>query len=271
MKSSFLPLLATLVTTAASLASASTNVTYTASADPNLSPDSNNNTVNAWTLTRQGDTAGQSTTYSGSYEATGVTTGMLGTAWAIYSNDNYTPTTGTAHTTEVDQNGVFPGGALSIGQTVSIDFLANSVDTGQQYGLRLLNGTAFTLSLSFIGGDGGYRYYDGSTGGTIPFGYQQNGFHFAYTQNTATTYTVVASTIGGGGTGTTIGTFSGTDGAGGAPNTLQIYNLSAGSNNNVLTNNFAIAPEPSSFVYLGGGLGMLLFIGARRRTARLAH
>ena len=265
MKSPLLPLLASLVT-AASLASAATNVTYTASADPNASLDSNNNTINAWTLGFAGDTAGQSSTYSGSYYATNVTTGMLGTAWAIYSTGAYTPTTAGSYTTETDQNAAFPGGALNIGQTVSIDFLANAVTTGRQYGIRLETGTTFVLSLSFVGGDGGYRYYDATTGGTIPFGYQGNGFHFAFTQTGATTYTVVATPIGGG---ATIGTFSGTDS--GSPNTMQIYNESAGTNDNVLTNNFAIVPEPGAYVCLGAGLGVVVLCLRRRHVgARLA-
>ena len=245
----------------ASAASGSTNVTYTASADPNASPDANGNTVNAWTLSRAGDPAGQSTTYSGSYYATG--NGLLGTAWGIYSTDAYTPTTAGQYTAETDQTATLPGGALNIGQTVSIDFLANSVNTGRQYGLRLTTGTTFVLSLSFVGGDGGYRYYDGTTGGSIPFGYQQNGFHFAYTQNTATTYTVVATPIGGG---AVIGTFSGT--VSGAPNTFQVYDQSACQNNNVLTNNFAIVPEPGSYAFLGAGmLGAVAWLRRRRAVS----
>ena len=161
---------------------------------------------------------------------------------------------------------MFAGGALSIGQTVSINFLANSVDTGREYGIRLLNGTNFVLSLSFVGGDV-YRYYDGSSSGNSPFSYQRNGFNFAYTQNTATTYTVVATAIG---SITVIGTFSGTDGAGGAPDTMQIYNESAGMDNNVLTNNFAIVPEPSSYAFLGTGLGLCLWSLRRRQVGQIA-
>ncbi len=147
---------------------------------------------------------------------------------------------------------------------MSIDFLANSVNTGRQYGIRMLTGGVFDLSLSFVGGDGGYRYYDKNTGGNIPFGYQGNGFHFAYTQTTATTYTVVATPIGGG---AVIGTFSGTDSTG-SPDSIQIYNESAGQNNNVLTNNFAIVPEPGSYAFLGAGLGLTLWRLRRRQVGR---
>ena len=237
----------------ASLAHAATNGTFTASADPNLNPDSNNGTADAWSFSHSGDPAGASNNYYGSYYATNV--GILGTAWAIYSNDGYTTTL--PATSEADQTTTFKGGALALGQTVSIDFLANSVDTGQQYGIRLTGGGAFVLALSFIGGDAGYRYYDATTSGNIPFGYQQNGFHFAFTQNTATTYSVVATPIGGG---AQIGSFSGTDS--GSPDTLQIYNESAGGNN-VLTNNLSIVPEPGTYVFLVVS-GLLLAALGRR-------
>ena len=251
-----LPLLCLLLT--AGVAHAATNATYTASADPNADPDANGNTVNVWNLSHGGDAAGASNNYSGSYYATGV--GMLGTAWAIYSNHNYTTTLPAS--SEEDQTSTLAGGALTLGQTVSIDFLASAVDSGQQYGIRLFTGTTFVLALSFVGGDGGYRYYDGTSGGTIPFGYQGNGFHFAYTQKTATTYTVVATPIGGG---AAIGTFSGT--VSGSPDTLQVYNQSAGQDQNVLTNNLAIVPEPGSCVFLTTGALLLAGLAMRSRKA----
>ena len=255
MKLLSLPIFATLLT-AASLASAATNVTYTASGDPNGSPDSNNQTVDVWTLSHSGDATAVFPNNYGSYYS--GPSGMLSSAWGIYANPDYTTTL--PATSEADQTTTFAGGALTLGQTVSIDFLANSVNTGQQYGLRLDTGSTFVLALSFIGGDGGYRYYDAGSSGNIPFGYQQNGFNFAFTQKTAKTYTAVATPIGGG---AVIGTFSGTDS--GSPDTLQIYNESAGDNNNVLTNNLSIVPEPSTYAFAVMGGLMLVGFGVRSR------
>ncbi len=259
------------LTAAAPAAFAATNVSYTATADPNLSPDgvdNNGNAVDVWTLTHIG--AGTSPGNYGSFPGdssqngggSGAGAGSL--AWGIYANGEAAG----AASNEVDIDHTFVGGMLTASQTVSIQFDGGYVDgSGDQYGLRLFGpGGSFVLSLSFLSGDNAYRYYDaGSSGNSAGFGYYPNGFTFNYTQLTATTYS--AAVVNGT---TTLGSWTGT--VSGAPSVIEVYNDNAGgpngsgANYDVFANNLSVVPEPRTVAILGAGIGLAL-LGWRRRIA----
>ncbi len=247
---------------AAPAAFASTNVSYTATADPNASPDGLDNTgtpTDVWQLTYSG--TGTTPANYGSFlgnsggNGGGSTAGAGTSAWGLYASG------GTTGNNEVQIGHTLTGGMLSLGQTVSIQFDGGYVDSGNQYGIRLFGQAGFALSLSFVGGDSSYRYYDASSNGANPgFSYTPNGFTFSYTQLTATTYR--ATVVGQDENVAWNGTVSS------APTFIQVYNANAGAGGNydVFSNNLSIVPEPRTVAFLGLGLG-LAFLRWRRRLA----
>ena len=249
---------------------ASTNVSYTATADPNTAPDgvdSNGNAVDVWTFGHAGSDTGATApnnygSFLGNSGANGGGSGAgAGTsAWGLYANRDYTGATNSGN--EANIGYTFAGGMLTLGQSVSIAFDGGYVDTGNQYGLRLFNSSGFALSLSFVGGDSAYRYYDNATSGnSAGFGYTPDGFTFKYTQLTLTTYSAVVTQ----GT-ATLGSWTGTVNS--APTFIQVYDSSAGSGSNydVYANNLQIVPEPGSLTLCGGLGAVLLGLARRRRT-----
>ena len=249
---------------AAASARASDLASFTASADPNNNPDANNNTADAWTLTHTG--SGTSPENYGSFIGdSGVNGGNSGSdagagtsAWGLYANRD-----GAADfTNEVAIGHTFSGGALTLGQSVSIDFDGAYVDSGGgEYGIRLLGPSGFVFSLAFSGGDTVYRYYDATTSGnSAGVSYDPDGFNFQFTQLTLTTYSVSITS------GTTVlGSFSGTDS--GSPDFIQVYNHAAGSGAfyDVFANNLQIVPEPASLASIACGGAFLLTTFRRRR------
>ena len=252
-------ILAILLTAAAlNCAWAADNVSYTATDDPNLNPDgiaTPGGPADVWSVaftsvdpSMNGSFLGDSGTNGGA----GAGTAGAGTsAWALYAN------TGNI----VTATHIFDGGALTIGQTVSMQLDTGFLDGGASpgsAGLRLLgSGGAFRFALSFIGGDSDYRYYDDATSGTAVHGFTDAGFTFSFTLTSATTYT--ASVTGG-------STWSGSVAAG--VEQIQFYNEHTGTGDadNVFANNLAVVPEPSSVALLAAGIGVLLAL--RRRAYR---
>ena len=84
----------------AGTATAANNIYYTASDDPNNSPDSTQG-VNVWTVNAN---------TGGSYYHTGVSGSGPASHWAIWGNGNHNTTTATH---------AFAGGALTDGKTVN--------------------------------------------------------------------------------------------------------------------------------------------------------
>src|SRR5882757_6973139 len=108
---------------ATGLATAADNVFYTATADPAASPDGmnqNSTPADVWQVSLSG-TGGR-----GSYFGT---FGDLANSWYIYSF----PMGGAKGS--VDALHTFDGGALSIGQTVSMSFLNRTAAAGGSIGL----------------------------------------------------------------------------------------------------------------------------------------
>jgi hypothetical protein len=260
---------ATLVS-AASLASAANNVSYTATADPNANPDGVDqslNPVNVWTCTfTAGGTNGTGDAGadgSGSYYGAPFGSPNLGNAWQMYSYQN----DGVGNGGSAFANTTFAGGALTIGQTVSIGFEMRALDApgggtnlsiNGQAGISLLNGSGNAITFAIIGGGPNNYYYTdaGSTDANAgPLTYQyQNPFTIAFTVTGPGTYSAVA------GSDSWSGTFSGSLVG------MQVFNSKGGNSSDVGFNNLAIVPEPGT---LGLVVGGLVFLGyAFRRGAR---
>lgn len=123
------------LTTAVSLASASNTFSYTATASPGSTPDAvdqNNNPVNVWTIiATPGGTNGANDNgldgegvYFGNPDGGGGIGGSAESSWQEYSYQN----DGTGLGGSIDATNVFAGGALAVGQTVSINFVMRATD-----------------------------------------------------------------------------------------------------------------------------------------------
>jgi hypothetical protein len=244
-----------LIAAFAAMASAATQVTYTASNDPAANPDANSNTVDVWTVSTTTGNTSQAGSFLGDSGSNGDGNGAgAGTsAWGLYANTGQT-TTATA---------TFAGGNLLVGQTVSLQFDNGFIDPGGKVGINLLSGANVSFSLSFTGGGSNYTYADAGPGGTARSGFTDDGFTFSLTLTSTTAYT--ASVTGG-------NTWSGTIAPGGLSG-IQFFDQFAGSGGaaNVFANNLAIIPEPSAALgtvaLLAGAMGIFVF---RRRAAARA-
>jgi hypothetical protein len=240
---------------AVGVASASNNFSYTATDTPGNSPDGidqSSNPLQVWTLTTAPGFSGLDG--SGGYNGTpGGSSGEF-SGWQMYSYVNSPDVAGdggsaTATTT-------FAGGALAIGQTVSINFEMRALDTGVgTAGLSLLNGSGNAITFEITGG-GAYNYTDaGSTAASAgSMGYQyQSPFNIAFTVTGAGTYSAVA------GTDAWSGTYSG------SLLGMDVFNIKGGNGSDVGFNNLTVVPEPSTWGMLTAGGLMLL--GYRRHNA----
>jgi hypothetical protein len=243
---------------AVDVASASNNFSYTATSDPSGSPDGvdqSANPVDAWTVVLTPGAPGNNGegTYYGSQPS-------LGNAWQEYSYQNTAPGNGGS----VDAYDTFAGGALGIGQTVSINFNMRALDPGTQAGLSLLNGSGNAITFAIIGGGPNNYYYTdaGSTGANAgPLGYQyQNAFNIAFTVTGAGTYSALA--FNGNGTDSWNGTFSG------SLIGMDVFDHAGGNGSDVGFNNLTIStvPEPSALAMSAAG-GVLLLVGASYRRS----
>lgn len=128
-------------------ASAANNIFYTASADPNNNPDSVQS-VDVWSVNAN---------TGGSYFRTTPLAGGQTGQWTIWGNGNHN-TTAATH--------VFAGGALTDGQTVSINYAhGGNIDAGFRVGIRLLDaGGNVQAEFSFQGGDANFSRFDTGSG-----------------------------------------------------------------------------------------------------------
>lgn len=238
---------------AAGVAFASNNFSYTATATPGQTPDGvdqNSNPVNVWSVV---DTPSNTGGGSGQYFGTAFSGETL-SGWQIWSSPFGT---GTGNAGSVVATTTFAGGALSVGQTVSINFEMRAIDPGKQVGVDLLNGSGAAITFGIFGGEpgpypytgNGYYYSDAgsayaSAGG---MGYQyQSEFNIAFTMTGINTYSAVA------GSDSWSGTFSG------SLIGMDVFNLGAGDASDVAFNNLTVVPEPSTIALVGIGLGLLI-------------
>lgn len=251
----------------ASLAFASNNFSYTATATPGSSPDGvdqNNNPLTVWTIAQNPGVSGGG--FSGAYFGTAFGGETL-SGWQIWSSPGGLPTGDGGF---IDASNIFAGGALSVGQTVSINFEMRATDPGRDVGVSLLNGSGDAITFGIYGGEpgaypysgNGYFYSDaGSTDVSAgSMGYQyQNEFNIAFTVTGANTYSAVA------GSDSWNGTFSGSLVG------IDIFNAGAGNSSDLAFNNLTVAvPEAGTLSLLGLG-GAVLLMGCRfRRSATRA-
>ncbi len=230
------------------LASASSTFSYTATASPGSNPDGvdeNNNSVSVWTLIETpGGTNGDNDNgedgqgvYFGNPDGGGGIGGASENSWQEYSYQN----DGTGLGGSVDATNVFAGGALTAGQTVSINFVMRATDPASDgrapglVGVSLLSGANVAVTFYIYGGGPGYYLYADASGTNKdagPMSYQyQSAFNIAFTITGANTYTAVA------GSDTWSGTFNG-------PLTgIDVFNHAGGNGSDVGFNNLTIAPE----------------------------
>lgn len=237
---------------AAGLASASSTFSYTATAGPGSAPDGvdqNNNPVSVWTETvTLGGTNGTGDNgedgagvYFGNPDGGGGIGGSSENSWQEYSYQN----DGTDLGGSVDSTNQFAGGALSVGQTVSINFVMRATDPSTTYygtpypagtvGVSLLNGTNTAIEFFIYGaGPGWYLYTDAGTTNADagPMSYQyQNAFNIAFTVTGPNTYSAIA------GQDSWSGTFNG------SLTGIDVFNHAAGNASDVGFNNLTVAPS----------------------------
>jgi hypothetical protein len=231
------------VFSAVRLASASNNFSYAATAAPGSTPDGtdqNSNPVTVWAVTTT--LGGTNGTGDNGADGAGVYFGSpfgggLGNVWQVYSYQN----DGVGLGGSVDSVNTFAGGALTVGQTVSINFEMRATDPTSngrppgEVGVSLLNGTNTVIKFYIYGGGPGwYLYTDaGSTAAKAgPMTYQyQVPFNIAFTITGPNTYLAVA------GSDTWTGTFNG-------PLTgIDVFNHAGGNGSDVGFNNLSVAPQ----------------------------
>lgn len=121
-------------------------VSYEATESPGSAPDANGS-VDVWTVTGDGG-AGRSYR-QGSQDGNA-------SMWAIWDLDGDDGTYAT-HT--------FAGGALNVGQTVSIDYTHHvNIDNGDSIGIRFLDGSTSEAEFVFLGGEDMYSRFDTGSG-----------------------------------------------------------------------------------------------------------
>ncbi len=225
------------------LASASNNFSYTATAAPGSTPDGvdqNSNPVNVWTVvTTPGGTNGAG---DSGEDGSGVYFGSpfgggLGNVWQEYSYQN----DGVALGGSVDSYNTFAGGALAVGQTVSINFEMRATDPAAngypagQVGVSLLNGTNIAINFYIYGGGPGWYFYtdagtNAADAGPMTYEYQSP-FNIFFTVTGTNTYLAVA------GSDTWTGRFNG------SLTGIDVFDHAGGNGSDVGFNNLTVAPE----------------------------
>jgi hypothetical protein len=247
----------------AGLACASNDFSYTATNAPGNSPDDgvdqNGNGVSVWTITQNPGVSGGG--ISGYYYGTAFGGETL-SGWQIWSSPSGLPAGDGGF---IDASSIFAGGALNIGQSVSINFEMRATDPGRDVGVSLLNGSGDAITFGIYGGEpnsgypytgSGYFYTDaGSTdvsAGSMGYQYQSE-FNIAFTVTGANTYSAVA------GSDAWSGTFNGSLVG------IDVFNFGAGNGSDVAFNNLTVAvPEPGVLGLISTGGALLL--GYQRRN-----
>jgi PEP-CTERM motif-containing protein len=211
---------------------------------------------NTGTSSESGEFLGDSTA-NGSGGHLGINSSN-GDAWGLYGNNGQTASAVRPFT-----------GALSIGQSVSITWENGFVQTGGTEGLGLQDSEGDNLlELFFVGGNGAYTLYNGTTtNGNTGIGFTDTGLVATFTLASSTTMNVTVT-----GTNGNSASYS-TNGIALESQTdmsvaqIRFFNANGGSggSQNDFYNNLVV-PEPSTITLVGVGLlGALGLI--RRRKA----
>jgi PEP-CTERM motif len=245
---------------AVSLASASNLNSYTATAAPGSNPDGvdqSSTPVQVWAQT-------QGITPTGSGSGFGTWT-LTPNYWQMYTYPDGNNVIGT-----ITETHIFDGGALAVGQTVSLNFEMSATNPHTDVGVDLLNGSGDAITFGIYGNEpdpsntpytgSGYFYSDAGSGGDVSagsMGYQyQSLFNIAFTVTGANTYSAVA------GSDSWSGTFSG------SLIGIDVFNNAAGNGSDVAFNNLTVVPEPSTWTLLAAGCVALFGFGWRRTFCR---
>lgn len=233
------------------------NLIFSASADPNASPDANSNSINIWNMNFSNNTTSQTGSFLGNSgtNGDGVGAGAGTSAWAMYANSGQSATAASVAFSAL------VGRALNTtGDSVSIDFDNGFIDNGAMTGVRFLSGATTVSTFSFTGGGSVYQIAD-NTNSSSGIGFTDNGFNISLTLNNTTGgYTLIANGS----------TFSGRTLASSANSitSIQVFNSNAGEFDakNVFFNNLVLTaiPEPGSILMFG--VAMLSLMPRRKRN-----
>lgn len=259
------------------LASASNDFSYSATGSPGSTPDGvdqSSSPVSVWTeVVTLGGTNGAGDNgqdgagvYFGNPDGSGGIGGSSENSWQEYSYQN----DGTGLGGSVNSYNTFAGGALAIGQTVSINFVMRATDPAAngrasgQVGVTLLSGSSSAITFYIYGGGPGYYLYsDASSSGADagPMSYQyQSPFNVAFTVTGANTYSAVV------GSDSWSGTFNG------SLTGIDVFNDAGGNGSDVGFNNLTVVgpvPEPGTLALICVGGALSLFGYVRRNKTHV--
>jgi len=199
--------------------------------------------------------------FVGSSQGNGFSDGNIdtaGRAWGEYANNTYIATATRPF-----------NGALSIGQTFSIDIDNGFLDSGSSVGFTLTGfgdpGATDQFSFFFQGGSSNYKvsvgrfvwYSETDTG----VGFTSKGVHVEFTLTGSTSYSVAITPNG---ASTTV--LTGNMVISSPIDHVELYNYNAGtgSANDAFFNNIAIVPEPTTAMLVGAGLVSMIALRRRR-------
>ena len=173
-------------------------------------------------------------------------------AWGMYANNG----------SVANAYRSFTGGALSVGQTVAIDFDNGYLDNSYSVGVGLLNASGNTLwEVFFTGGQSNYRYQDGSGFNNTTISYGDEGVALDFTLTSSSGYQMTLTRLDG-----TTQTITGSliSNADQAISQVRLFNAGAGSgtSKDAFFNSISIVPEPSAALL--GSLGALALLRRRR-------
>lgn len=174
--------------------------------------------------------------------------GLSGSSFALYSSDP-----GSSY----DAIRGFTGGSLLSGQTFSLSLGYTGIGTGGVVGLDLQSNGNSLFSLQGDG-TGDWQINDGGT--FFDTGVAESGntaFNFSFTYNGGESYTYTLGNVS--------NTFTATSDIG-AISSVHFYTFQQGAGQNFGFDNLAIVPEPSTWVMVAGGLGMLALLRRRRAS-----
>lgn len=220
---------------------------------------SNGTSGGSWSGSQlQGWTSVSTPATSGSYNAGAITNIATG-AWTLWSE-----------TAQSQSRWTFGGGALSVGQSYSIDWRNNSITNGRinQMSLFRSDGTE-AFAFRFLGGASNYSIKgDGGFFEEDSMSYQNTAMTLKFDLVSANTYIFTATRKSDSVVRMQTGTFTlgGTSGLG--LTHFDIYNDGRTVGTSDLNiNTIAVVPEPSTYALLALGALALLVRSARRRAA----
>jgi hypothetical protein len=254
------------VATAAASAFAQANPAFDTASDYgaswNSTPANNGFGFGAWDIVVQNNLGPP---YAGTYPDTSSAVASSGYSWGSYANSPQGSTL-----PSIDFVRPFTGGALSSGETFSINLSADGVGGGtgaaQGFSLETAPGGggigAAELTLQYAGAyatdNMEIEDNNGTTNSSVSVNFSQlhAGIHVAVTEGAAGAYTVVITPVGGG---APLATLTGT--TSGLMNQVDVFNDNTSGNG--YFNNISIIPEPSTIGLVV--IGLLGALTVRRR------